>query len=132
MARVVRPVGASCVAASLPDMGAHLRWRSVPDHRGIMTVRPASVSLASTFVHSADVLFQEVGGEAVLLDLASETYFGLNQVGTRVWQLLGDGCALQAIRDSLVIEYDASSGQIEADLLKLVTQLRDTGLVKAA
>jgi hypothetical protein len=101
------------------------------DHRGIMTVSPASVTLASTFVHSTDVLFQEVGGEAVLLDLASETYFGLNPVGTRIWQLLGDGSALQSIRDTLVAEYDAPPEQIETDLLTLATQLSDAGLVKA-
>ena len=40
---------------------------------------------------SEDVLFQEVGGETVLLDLASEQYFGLDAVGTRIWQLLGEG-----------------------------------------
>ena len=35
---------------------------------------------------SPDVLSQEVNGETVLLDLEGESYFGLNEVGTRVWQ----------------------------------------------
>lgn len=97
-----------------------------------MPATPASVTLDSVFVRSSDVLFQEVGGEAVLLDLASETYFGLNPVGTRIWQLLGDGSALQSVRDALVAEYDAPPEQIESDLLTLATQLSDAGLVKAA
>lgn len=97
-----------------------------------MPATPASVTLDSVFVRSSDVLFQEVGGEAVLLDLASETYFGLNPVGTRIWQLLGDGSALQSVRDALVAEYDATPEQIESDLLTLATQLSDAGLVKAA
>lgn len=80
---------------------------------------------------SSEVLFQDVGGEAVLLDLASETYFGLNPVGTRIWQLIGEGSALQAIRDTLVAEYDAPPEQIESDLLMLAAQLCDAGLVKA-
>ena len=97
-----------------------------------MPATPASVTLDSILVHSSDVLFQEVGGEAVLLDLASETYFGLNPVGTRIWQLLGDGRALQSVRDTLVAEYDAPPEQIEHDLLTLAAQLRDAGLLKAA
>lgn len=96
-----------------------------------MPATPASVTLDRVFTRSPDVLFQEVGGEAVLLDLASETYFGLNPVGTRIWQLIGEGSALQAIRDTLVAEYDAPPEQIESDLLMLAAQLCDAGLVKA-
>ena len=44
--------------------------------------------LADQITVSPEVLFQEVGGEAVLLDLASESYFGLDDVGMRIWQLL--------------------------------------------
>ncbi len=99
---------------------------------GIMPATPASVTLDRVFAHSSDVLFQEVGGEAVLLDLASETYFGLNPVGTRIWQLIGEGAALQSIRDALVAEYDAPPEQIESDLLTLTAQLSEAGLVKAA
>ena len=37
---------------------------------------------------SPEVMSQEVSGETVLLDLQSESYFGLDEVGTRIWQLL--------------------------------------------
>ncbi|MBT6125779.1 MAG: PqqD family protein, partial [Halieaceae bacterium] len=37
---------------------------------------------------SPDVISQEVSGETVLLDLNSEHYFGLDEVGTRIWQLI--------------------------------------------
>ncbi len=39
---------------------------------------------------SPDVLFRELAGEAVLLDLKSQRYFGLGEVGTRIWQLLDE------------------------------------------
>ncbi len=50
-----------------------------------MTATSPSVTLESILRHSGEVLQQEVGGEAVLLDLASESYFGLDPVGTRIW-----------------------------------------------
>ncbi len=79
---------------------------------------------------SADVLFQEVGGEAVLLSLASEQYFGLNPVGTRIWQLLGRDSSLQAAFDVLCGEWEIEPARLQDDLLSLVAQLADAGLVR--
>lgn len=78
---------------------------------------------------SPEVLFQNLEGEAVLLDLASESYFGLNPVGTRVWELLGQGQPLQAAIDTLAGEYAVERTRLEADVLALVEQLAQAGLV---
>lgn len=91
---------------------------------------PQPLTLSAVIRRSPEVLFQEVGGEAVLLDLASETYFGLNAVGARIWALIGEGSSVQSIRDALVAEYDAPEDRIESDLIALTTQLRDAGLVR--
>lgn len=95
-----------------------------------MTATPASVTLASKATPSDDVLVQEVGGESVLLDLASERYFGLDPVGTRIWALLGEHDSLQAINDTLCKEFDADPARIMGDLLALVDELAGAGLVK--
>jgi len=50
---------------------------------------------------ATEVLSQEVNGETVLLDLTGECYFSLNQVGTRIWQLLKSGQASGKNADSL-------------------------------
>lgn len=76
------------------------------------------------------VLFQQVGAEAVLLDMGSENYFGLNPVGARIWQLLGVDGSLQATFDVLCREYDASPDRLRADLLALVAELADARLVQ--
>lgn len=73
---------------------------------------------------------QEVGGETVLLDLASEQYFGLDPVGTRIWELLADAPPLEQVHDMLCAEFEAEPDRIRHDLLALVQQLRDAGLVK--
>jgi len=78
---------------------------------------------------SDDVLFQEVGGEAVLLNLASESYFGLDPVGTRIWVLLSEDGSLQRAFDLLCDEYEVEPAQLEADLLGLVEKLAESGLV---
>lgn len=89
-----------------------------------------NLTLAQRAEPSSDVLFQEVGGEAVLLNLASERYFGLDPIGTRIWNLLGTDARLQHAHAALCAEYDVDPARLETDLLTLVDQLAEAGLIK--
>ena len=77
-----------------------------------------------------DVLFQELQGEAVLLNLKSGIYFGLDAIGTRTWQLFSKHQALSAVAQAIVEEYEVTRDRCEADLLTLVSDLERHGLIK--
>jgi len=77
-----------------------------------------------------DVLMQTVVGESVLLDLRSQKYFGLNQVGTRAWQLLAETGDAGAVGAQLAKEYDVTAEQLERDLDELFERLLKAGLVE--
>ena len=81
---------------------------------------------------SPEVLFQEVSGEIVLLDLASESYFGLDEVGARVWTLLSEGRALGEVLDALLEEYEVDRATLESDVGELLNQLLEAGLISRA
>ena len=76
-----------------------------------------------------DVLSQEVSGETVLLDLNNEKYFGLNGVGTRIWQLLQEQNNLDKIYDILLDEYEVEAGQLKQDFDDIINQLIEAGLI---
>lgn len=76
-----------------------------------------------------DVLHQEMGGETVLLNLANEKYFGLDLVGTRVWQLLNETQSADDVVTRLTEEYDVPTEQLRADVERLITELVAAGLV---
>lgn len=88
------------------------------------------VTLAHRAEPSSDVLFQVIVGESVLLDIVSEEYFGLNAVGTRVWQLLSADQALSAAYAELCREYDTAQDELERDLITLVDNLPRAELVR--
>ena len=88
----------------------------------------APISLANTFVPSKDAVFRDLDGEAVILHLDSGRYFGLNTVGTRIWQLLEQDGRLTAVLDDLRAEYEAAPDVLERDLLDLVGRLVDARL----
>ena len=76
-----------------------------------------------------DVLIREIDGEAVLLNLDSETYFGLDEVGVRMWTHLTDSASIQEAFSLLQAEYDVAEDQLRNDLMGLVRQLVDSGLL---
>jgi hypothetical protein len=78
---------------------------------------------------SPEVISQEVSGETVLLDLESENYFGLDEVGTRIWQLMKETNDLQAIYQTLLAEYDVSEERLQQDLDTLLGEIAGLGLV---
>ena len=75
------------------------------------------------------VLFQELQGEAVLLNLDSGIYFGLDAVGTRMWQLMVEHERLAEVVQSVVVEYEVAEANCAADVLALVKKLESQGLV---
>jgi hypothetical protein len=85
--------------------------------------------MTQTIDISSEVLTQEVGGETVILDLKSETYFGLDEVGTRIWQLLVEQEDMQTITATMLNEYDVEEDQVEKDIQNLLTQPDKAGLV---
>ena len=88
-----------------------------------------TIPLSSTFSVSQEVLSQEVSGETVLLDMQSESYFGLDAVGTRIWQLLQENNHLQQVFDTMLEEYDVDEKQLEKDLDELLNKLIDEELI---
>jgi len=87
------------------------------------------ISLETRVAVSPEVMLQEVGGEGVLLDLESESYFALDGVGTRIWRLVEADGRLNAVHAKLLEEYDVEPARLEQDLEELIARLVEAGLV---
>ena len=78
-----------------------------------------------------DVIFRVLGDEAVILNLSTGIYFGLDSVGTRIWQLISEDASLEKIIETLRAEYEVEQNQLSQDFHKLIRQLSDKGLLTA-
>lgn len=87
-----------------------------------------AIALADSYRVSPRAVFRDLEGEAVILHLDSGTYFGLNRVGTRIWQLVEQHGRLAAVFDILAREYAVDPAVLERDLLSLVADLERHGL----
>jgi hypothetical protein len=75
-------------------------------------------------------LTAEVQGETVVLQLTSGQYFGLNQVGTRVWNLIQSPTTLADLLDELLLDYDITRDELELDVIHLVEEMQSAQLAE--
>lgn len=90
----------------------------------------AGLSFASRVSVPNDTLFRELDGESVILNLTSERYFGLDAVGTRMWNVLTTSDSIQAGYEALLAEYDVDPDKLRLDIQELLEKLVAYGLVE--
>src|SRR3984893_1629595 len=75
------------------------------------------------------VLVRFLDKEAVLLNIETERYFGLDETGARIWQLATTAASVDAAYQALLNEYDVDAEQLRAHLSDLLEKLVDNGLL---
>jgi len=84
----------------------------------------------ATIKPSSDALFQLLAGETVLLNIRTEQYFGLDPVGTRIWELLIDSGSASAVQEKLEQEFEVDSTTLREDMERLLGELVDAKLIE--
>jgi len=79
-----------------------------------------------------DVLISSLQEESVILNLDSERYFGLDDVGTRMLSVLTTSTSIEAAYNLLREEYEVDAEVLKQDLLTLVDQLAEQGLIEVS
>lgn len=95
------------------------------DQAGLSSV---AGSLDQSLAPSQHALFRELDGEGVILDLASGHYFGVDRVGARMWQLIGELRSLRRVHEQLLAEFDVAPDVLARDLLEFAGRLVRRGL----
>jgi hypothetical protein len=91
-----------------------------------------SISFDSRVRVPEDVLLSELEGESVLLNLKTETYFGLDEMGTQMWGALTKADSIQAAYEALSEEYDVDPERLRVDLTEILEKLLNHGLLELA
>jgi Coenzyme PQQ synthesis protein D (PqqD) len=90
----------------------------------------STISIHSVVVAVKDQVWCALGEESAILNMSNSVYYGMNAVGTRVWNLLQQPKTVQEIRDAIIDEYDVAPEQCDRDLLQLLEQMKAEGLIE--
>lgn len=72
----------------------------------------------------------DLSGEAVILNFQDGSYYGLNEVGARIWNLVQQPQSIRQIVDTVVAEYEVEAEDCEEDVKILLEELASHGLVR--
>jgi hypothetical protein len=86
-------------------------------------------SLDDRVVVGPGVLVRPIGDESVLLNVTTETYFGLDPIGTRMWTVLLGATSIRAACDALLAEYEIDADALRRDVEAFVDELVTRQLV---
>jgi hypothetical protein len=88
------------------------------------------VSFSMRLSVPADVLINVIDGQAVLLNLKTERYFGLDEMGTTMWQRLTNADSVESAYAALLAEYEVEPERLRADLTEFTERLIQNGLLE--
>ncbi|MEO1558406.1 MAG: PqqD family protein, partial [Cyanobacteria bacterium J06632_19] len=89
-------------------------------------------SLEQKISTAPNVLAQDLAGQSVLLNIQTEQYFSLDDVGTRMWQTLIDKDSIQSAIDALQVEYQVEPELLQKDVKNLIEELLANELVEVS
>lgn len=90
----------------------------------------APLSLQTTVMVSSQQVSCPLGDEAAILNMKNSVYYGMNPVGATVWNLLKQPKTVAEIRDAILEEYEVEEKRCEQDLLSLLEEMRNEGLIE--
>lgn len=90
----------------------------------------APVTLESIVSHAPNPVAAEVAGETVLMSLERSRCYGLGETGSEIWNRLSSPIRVTELAAELHEQYEAEPGMIEQDLLDLLNQLAEEGLIQ--
>ena len=85
---------------------------------------------SSVLKQASEQIASNVGEEIVILNFKSGTYYGLNELGARIWHLIQDSKTVSEIYETVLAEYDVEPERCKHDVEQLLQQLLKEGLIE--
>jgi hypothetical protein len=88
------------------------------------------ISTSSVVAATKDQVSSDLAGETILLSMQSAMYYGLDEVGSRIWELVRDPIRVSEVSEAIAREYDVERLQCEADVIDFLRALETKGLIE--
>ncbi|QSJ19250.1 lasso peptide biosynthesis PqqD family chaperone [Nostoc sp. UHCC 0702] len=86
----------------------------------------------SRVVVAKEQISSDLDGEAVILNLKSGVYYGLNAVGASIWNLIQQPKTISEIQDALLAQYEVEPEQCDRDLFAMLQEMEAEGLIEVS
>jgi hypothetical protein len=92
----------------------------------------SALNLDSTVVHHPGIVAADMDGETVMMSIEAGEYFGLNDVGTYLWEFMAEPIAIKSLCQRVLDSYEVDEATCQTGVLNYVEKLLDRGVIKLA
>jgi len=87
------------------------------------------IGLSSAIKRNPELVSTDVDGEKVMMSVENGEYFGLDPVGSRIWELIENPIRIESLINLLLEEFDVSREQCENDSFEFLNELLEKNLL---
>jgi hypothetical protein len=77
-----------------------------------------------------DIVASDIDNEKVMMSVEKGNYYGLDPVGSRIWDLMEKPVQVAELIDTLLLKYDVERETCEQDVLVFLEELRKEGILQ--
>lgn len=77
----------------------------------------------------SDLVSSDMDGETVMMSIENNKYYGLNPVGSRIWELISQPISFESLITALTKEFKVNTGDCEKDVSDFLLKLKEKDLV---
>lgn len=79
-----------------------------------------------------DIVASDIDDEKVMMSIEKGCYYGLDPIGSRVWELIETPTRVSDLVDALLLKFDVDRQTCEQDVLAFLEELHDAGILQVA
>ena len=89
-----------------------------------------NIEITNVYMRNGDQVTAKVDDEVVMMSMQQGEYYGLDSIGSRIWELFAKPNSVENIIGTLMQEYDVDRKTCEKDVQEFIQKLVDKGLLK--
>ena len=91
---------------------------------------PIKIDPTALITKTRSILASQIDNETVMMDTENGEYYGMNQVGSRIWELLDTPQTLSQLQTTLLLEFEITEKECLNDIELFVGQLLEKRMVR--
>lgn len=89
----------------------------------------SNIELQNIIQRSSELVSSNMDGETVMMSIDNGEYYGLDAIGSRIWELLENPIEVNVLIETLLDEFDVSKEQCTEDTMEFLNQLKGKNLL---
>lgn len=87
------------------------------------------ISMDTTISQTKDIVASDIDGEVVMMSIGNGTYYGIDSIGSRIWELIETPCKVSDLIEKLLEEFEVDRPTCEKDVLKFLEELQKNNTI---